>query len=43
MSFFILYDNNSFKVFNTAQDHKRIFEGDKEKIQVVWVHIHHRD
>ena len=31
MSFFILYDNNSFKVFNTAQDHKRIFEGDKGK------------
>ena len=31
MSFFILYDNKSFKVFNTAQDHKRIFEGDKGK------------
>ena len=29
MSFFILYDNKSFKVFNTAQDHKRVFEGDK--------------
>ena len=29
MSFFILYDNKSFKIFNTAQDHKRIFEGDK--------------
>ena len=29
MSFFILYDNQSFKVFNTAQDHKRVFEGDK--------------
>ena len=28
MSFFILYDNYSFKVFNTAQDHKRVFEGD---------------
>ncbi len=31
MSFFILYDNNSFKTFNTAQDHKRVFEGDKGK------------
>ncbi len=29
MSFFILYDNNSFKIFNTAQDHKRVYEGDK--------------
>jgi len=31
MSFFILYDNNSFKTFNTAQDHKRVFEDDKGK------------
>ena len=31
MSFFILYDNNTFKIFNTAQDHKRVFEGDKGK------------
>ena len=31
MSFFIIYDNKSFKIFNTAQDHKRIFEGDKGK------------
>ena len=31
MSFFILYDNNTFKMFNTAQDHKRVFEGDKGK------------
>ena len=31
MSFFILYDNKSFKIFNTAQDHKRVFEGDKGK------------
>jgi len=31
MSFFILYDNNTFKLFNTAQDHKRVFEGDKGK------------
>ena len=31
MSFFIVYDNQTFKIFNTAQDHKRIFEGDKGK------------
>ncbi len=31
MSFFIIYDNNSFKIFNTAQDHKRVFEGDEGK------------
>ena len=31
MSFFILYDNKSFKTFNTAQDHKIIFEGDRGK------------
>ncbi len=31
MSFFILYDNETFKVFNTAQDHKRVFEKDKGK------------
>ena len=31
MSFFVLYDNKSFKIFNTAQDHKRIHEGDKGK------------
>ena len=31
MSFFVLYDNNTFKVFNTAQDHKRILEQDKGK------------
>jgi len=31
MSFFILYDNYSFQVFNTAQDHKRVFDGDKGK------------
>ncbi len=31
MSFFILYDNTSYKIFNTAQDHKRVFEGDMGK------------
>tara|TARA_B100000003_G_scaffold208400_1_gene228580 strand:+ start:1140 stop:2402 length:1263 start_codon:yes stop_codon:yes gene_type:complete len=31
MSFFIISDNKSFKIFNTAQDHKRVFDGDKGK------------
>ena len=31
MSFFILSDNKSYKIFNTAQDHKRVFDGDKGK------------
>ena len=31
MSFFIISDGNSYKQFGTAQDHKRVFEGDKGK------------
>ena len=31
MSFFIISDGKSFKVFKTAQDHKRVGEGDKGK------------
>ncbi len=31
MSFFIISDGISFKKFGTAQDHKRVFEGDKGK------------
>ena len=31
MSFFIIYDNSTFKTFNTAQDHKKIFEKDMGK------------
>ena len=31
MSFFIISDGKSFKMFGTAQDHKRVFEGDKGK------------
>jgi len=31
MSFFIISDNKTYKIFNTAQDHKRVFEGDKGK------------
>ena len=29
MSFFIISDGKNFKKFGTAQDHKRVFEGDK--------------
>ncbi len=28
-SYFIIVDNNNFKFFGTAQDHKRVFENDK--------------
>tara|TARA_B100001093_G_scaffold384689_1_gene370418 strand:+ start:65 stop:1327 length:1263 start_codon:yes stop_codon:yes gene_type:complete len=31
MSFFIISDGQSYKIFGTAQDHKRVFEGDKGK------------
>ena len=31
MSFFIISDGEIFKQFGTAQDHKRVFEGDKGK------------
>ncbi len=31
MSFFIISDGQSYKQFGTAQDHKRVFEGDKGK------------
>ena len=31
MSFFTIHDGNTFKNFQTAQDHKRVFEGDKGK------------
>ncbi len=31
MSFFIISDGNSYKKFGTAQDHKRVLEGDKGK------------
>jgi len=31
MSFFIISDSKSYKKFGTAQDHKRVFEGDKGK------------
>ena len=31
MSFFIISDGNTFKKFGTAQDHKRVSEGDKGK------------
>ena len=31
MSFFIINDGKNFKIFGTAQDHKRVLEGDKGK------------
>jgi len=31
MSFFVICDGKNFKKFQTAQDHKRVFEGDKGK------------
>ncbi len=31
MSFFIISDGETYKSFGTAQDHKRVFEGDKGK------------
>ena len=31
MSFFVISDGKTFKHFGTAQDHKRVFEGDKGK------------
>ena len=31
MSFFTIHDGDNFKNFGTAQDHKRVFEGDKGK------------
>ena len=31
MSFFIISDGASYQLFGTAQDHKRVFEGDKGK------------
>ena len=31
MSFFTIHDGKTFKYFETAQDHKRVLEGDKGK------------
>ena len=31
MSFFIISDGKNYKMFGTAQDHKRVFEGDQGK------------
>ena len=31
MSFFTIHDGKTFKCFGTAQDHKRVYEGDKGK------------
>ena len=39
MSFFIISDGISIKQFDTAQDHKRVLEGDNGKNTGEWVHI----
>ena len=31
MSFFVICDGKNFKIFETAQDHKRVHEGDMGK------------
>ena len=43
MSYFTISDGKVFKNFGTAQDHKRVMDGDKGKIQVEWVHTHPHD
>ena len=43
MSFFIISDGVSFKSFGTAQDHKRVMEGDRGKNTGGWVRILHQD
>ena len=43
MSYFIISDGKTFKHFGSAQDHKRVEEGDKGKNTGGWVHIHHQD
>ena len=43
MSYFIISDGKNFKKFGTAQDHKRVLEGDKGKNTEVWEHIHLQD
>ena len=40
MSYFIISDGTTFKSFETAQDHKRVFEETLVKIQVEWVPTH---
>ena len=39
MSFFIISDGISIQKFGTAQDHKRVLDGDKGKILEAWVLI----
>ena len=43
MSFFIISDGVSFKSFGTAQDHKRVMEGDRGKNTGGMVRILHQD
>ena len=39
-SYFLIVDNNNYKYFGSAQDHKRVFEKDKGLILVGWVLTH---
>ena len=41
-SVFALTDGKEFVVLSSAQDHKRILDGDRGKIQAAWVHTHQR-
>ena len=38
VSYFIIVDDNSYKFFGTAQDHKRVYENDRVLIQEEWEH-----
>ena len=43
MSFFVICDGKNFKIFETAQDHKRVNEEIWERIPVEWVRTVHQD
>ena len=43
MSFFIISDGKTYKKFGTAQDHKRVLEGDKGKNTGGWELTLHQD
>ena len=43
MSFFIISDDKSFKVFNKLKIIKEYSKATKEKIQEAWARIHHQD
>ena len=43
MSYFVISDGKNIKAFGTAQDHKRVGEGDKGKNTGGMVLTHHQD